>query len=100
MTVNMRSQFLRTNGFAVLEVDNRGSNRQGLVFETPIYGNMGDIKVSNQVAGVLCDVERGAADAERIAVSGWSYGGYMALKCLTNRADIFHVAISGAPITD
>jgi len=100
MTVDMRSQFLRTNGFAVLKVDNRGSDRRGLVFETPIYGNMGDIEVADQVAGVLWAIERGTADAERIAVSGWSYGGYMALKCLTDRADIFHAAISGAPVTD
>ena len=95
----MRSQFLRTNGFAVLKVDNRGSDRQGLVFITPIYGNMDDIEVANQVAGALCAVESGKADAERIAVSGWSYGGYIALKCLTDCADIFDAAISGAPVT-
>ena len=32
-------------------------------------------------------------------LSGWSYGGYMALKCLTDRPDIFHAAVSGAPVT-
>lgn len=100
MTVDMRSQFLRANGFAVIKVDNRGSNRRGLVFEAPIKGNMGDLEVSDQVAGVEWAIEQGIADKDRVAVSGWSYGGYMALKCLTERPDIFHAAISGAPVTD
>ena len=100
MTADMRSQFLRANGFAVLKVDNRGSNRRGLVFEAPIQGNMGDLEVADQVAGVDFAVKQGMADRTRVAVSGWSYGGYMALKCLTDRPDIFHAAISGAPVTD
>jgi dipeptidyl-peptidase-4 len=44
--------------------------------------------------------KEGFADADRVAVSGWSYGGYMALKCLTDRPDVFHAAVSGAPVTD
>lgn len=100
MTADMRSQFLRTNGFAVLKVDNRGSNRRGLGFETPVYGNMGEMEVADQVAGVKWAVEKGIADEERVSVSGWSYGGYMALKCLQDRPDVFHAAVSGAPVTD
>ena len=97
----MRSQFLRANGFAVLKVDNRGSNRRGLVFEAPIRSKMGEVEVADQVSGVefVCK-ELGIADSSRVAVSGWSYGGYMALKCLTDRPDVFHAAISGAPVTD
>ena len=36
----------------------------------------------------------------RVAVSGWSYGGYMALRCLRGRPDVFHAGVSGAPVTD
>ena len=100
MTADMRSQFLRANGFAVLKVDNRGSNRRGLVFEMPIYGNVGDLEVADQVAGVDWAVAQGIADQERVAVSGWSYGGYMALKCLSGRPDVFQAAVAGAPVTD
>lgn len=39
-------------------------------------------------------------DLSRVAVEGWSYGGYMALMCLARRPQIFKVAISGAPVTD
>jgi dipeptidyl-peptidase-4 len=100
MTADMRSQFLRANGFAVLKVDNRGSNRRGLGFEAAIYGNLGDLEVADQVAGVHWAIAQGIADKERVAVSGWSYGGYMALKCLTGRPDVFHAAVAGAPVTD
>jgi dipeptidyl-peptidase-4 len=100
MTADMRSQFLRANGFAVIKVDNRGSNRRGLVFEAPIYGNLGDLEVADQVAGVEWAIQEGIADKERVAVSGWSYGGYMALKCLAGRPDVFHAAVAGAPVTD
>jgi dipeptidyl-peptidase-4 len=100
MTADMRSQFLRANGFAVLKVDNRGSNRRGLEFEAAIYGNLGDLEIADQVAGVQWAIAQGIADKERVAVSGWSYGGYMALKCLTGRPDVFHAAVAGAPVTD
>eukprot|EP00977_Amphora_coffeiformis_P012448 scaffold3077_cov162-Amphora_coffeaeformis.AAC.7 len=100
MTADLRSQFLRNNGFAIIKVDNRGSNRRGLVFETPIYGQMGELEVADQVAGVQWAVQQGFADKDKVAVSGWSYGGYMALKCLSERPDVFHAAVSGAPVTD
>eukprot|EP00566_Odontella_aurita_P009005 CAMPEP_0113531166 /NCGR_PEP_ID=MMETSP0015_2-20120614/3347_1 /TAXON_ID=2838 /ORGANISM="Odontella" /LENGTH=816 /DNA_ID=CAMNT_0000429975 /DNA_START=9 /DNA_END=2459 /DNA_ORIENTATION=+ /assembly_acc=CAM_ASM_000160 len=100
MTADLRSQFLRDQGFAIIKVDNRGSNRRGLVFETPIYGNMGELEVADQVAGVQYAIDQGWADPNKVAVSGWSYGGYMALKCLSERPDIFHAAVSGAPVTD
>jgi dipeptidyl-peptidase-4 len=100
MTADLRSQFLRDQGFAIIKVDNRGSNRRGLLFETPIYGNMGELEVADQVAGVQYAIDQGWADPNKVAVSGWSYGGYMALKCLSERPDVFHAAVSGAPVTD
>jgi len=100
MTADLRSQFLRDQGFAILKTDNRGSNRRGLTFEAPIYGNMGELEVADQVAGVQYAIDQGWADPNKVAVSGWSYGGYMALKCLSERPDVFHAAVSGAPVTD
>ncbi|KAL7540025.1 hypothetical protein ACHAXR_009804 [Thalassiosira sp. AJA248-18] len=100
MTADLRTQFLRDQGFAVIKVDNRGSNRRGLVFETPVFGNMGELEVADQAAGVAFAVDQGWADPNKVAVIGWSYGGYMALKCLSERPDVFHAAVSGAPVTD
>ena len=96
----MRTQFLTQNGFAVTKVDNHGSNHRGLLFEVPVYEKMGDLEIEDQVAGVNWAVKNGIADKERVAISGWSYGGYMALKGLTDRPDVFQAAVSGAPVTD
>eukprot|EP00547_Thalassionema_nitzschioides_P013584 CAMPEP_0194249212 /NCGR_PEP_ID=MMETSP0158-20130606/19922_1 /TAXON_ID=33649 /ORGANISM="Thalassionema nitzschioides, Strain L26-B" /LENGTH=872 /DNA_ID=CAMNT_0038985681 /DNA_START=214 /DNA_END=2828 /DNA_ORIENTATION=- len=102
MTADLRCHFWTENGFAVLKVDNRGSSRRGLAFETPIYGNMGELEVADQVAGVEWAVARynTSIDRNRVAVCGWSYGGYMALQCLLSRPDVFQAAVSGAPVTD
>ena len=100
MTADLRTQFLRDQGFAVIKTDNHGSNRRGLLFETPIYGNLGELEVADQVAEVQFAAAQGWADANKVAVSGWSYGGYMAIKFLSERPDVFHAAVSGAPVTD
>jgi len=100
MTADLRTQFLREQGLATIKVDNRGSNRRGLAFETAIFGNMGELEVADQAAGVKYAIEQGWADPNKVAVIGWSYGGYMALKCLSDRPDVFHAAVSGAPVTD
>ena len=100
MTADLRTQFLREQGLATIKVANRGSNRRGLAFETAIFGNMGELEVADQAAGVKYAIEQGWADPNKVAVIGWSYGGYMALKCLSDRPDVFHAAVSGAPVTD
>jgi dipeptidyl-peptidase-4 len=98
-TVDMRAQYLRTKGFLVVKIDNRGSARRGQAFEGAIKHNLGDIEVQDQVAGVKWLVERGVTDPLRVGIYGWSYGGYMALMCLSRAPDLFQVAVSGAPVT-
>ena len=44
-------------------------------------------------------VARGVTDRARVAITGWSYGGYMSLMCLAQRPDVFKIAICGAPVT-
>jgi len=100
MTADLRTQYLCENGFAVIKVDNRGSNRRGLNFESQIFGNMGELEVADQAAGVKYAIDQGFANPDKVAMIGWSYGGYMALKCLSDRPDVFHAAVSGAPVTD
>jgi len=60
---------------------------------------MGQVEVKDQVDGLEYLIEKGYIDKNRIGVTVWSYGGYLALLCLAQRPDIFKVAISGAPVT-
>jgi dipeptidyl-peptidase-4 len=99
MTVDMRAQYLRSQGFLVFKLDNRGSARRGLAFERAVRHNLGDLEVQDQVDGVRWLVERGLADPDRVGVMGWSYGGYMALMCLARAPEQFKVAVAGAPVT-
>lgn len=99
MTVNMRAQYLRSQGFLVFVLDNRGSARRGLAFEGVIKHTMGDIEVRDQVDGVRWLAAQGLADPARVGVYGWSYGGYMACMCLARAPETFKVAVAGAPVT-
>jgi len=96
---DMRAQRLRSLGFAVVKCDNRGSSRRGLGFEAAIRHRLGRLEVLDQVAIVRQLTMRGIADANRVGIYGWSYGGYLAAMCLCRAPDIFHVAVAGAPVT-
>ncbi len=99
MTCAMRVQSLRSRGYLVFALDNRGSARRGLAFEGAIKGSMGDIEVRDQVDGVRWLVAQGLADYERVGVYGWSYGGYMTLMCMSRAPDVFRMGVAGAPVT-
>lgn len=99
LTASMRSQYLRSLGFLVFVLDNRGSARRGLSFEAAIAGDMGHAEVEDQVDGVRHLVERGLIDPQRVGIYGWSYGGYMAAMCLVRAPDTFRAAVAGAPVT-
>jgi dipeptidyl-peptidase-4 len=99
MTVDLRAQYLRDNGYLVFKLDNRGSARRGLAFEGALRHDMGNVEVQDQVAGVEWLVAQGIGDPERVAIYGWSYGGYMAAMALARAPETFKVAIAGAPVT-
>ena len=95
----MRAQYLRSLGFLVFILDNRGSARRGLEFEGCIRHRLGTVEVEDQVDGVRWLVEKGLTDPDRVGIYGWSYGGYMALMCLGCASETFKLAVSGAPVT-
>ena len=99
LTAALRAQYLRALGYLVFKLDNRGSARRGLAFESAIKQRMGTVEVDDQVDGVRWLVAQGLADAKRVGVIGWSYGGYMALMCLAKAPETFRVAVAGAPVT-
>ncbi|WP_045119223.1 S9 family peptidase [Haliangium ochraceum] len=99
LTADLRSQHLRSQGYLVFKLDNRGSAYRGLAFESALHRDMGNVEVADQVDGVRWLVERGLADPERVGIFGWSYGGYMAAMALMRAPETFHVAVAGAPVT-
>jgi dipeptidyl-peptidase-4 len=93
-------QFLAQQGFVVFTLDNRGSGARGVRFETALHRRMGQVEVEDQVAGVAFLRRQPFVDPQRVGVFGWSYGGYMALRCLMLAPDFFQAGVAGAPVTD
>ena len=60
---------------------------------------MGTVEVRDQVAAVDYVVSRGLADPARVAIMGWSYGGYLSAMSLAKASDTFRAAVVGAPVT-
>jgi dipeptidyl-peptidase-4 len=97
---NAVSQWFVRRGWHVFSLDNRGTSGRGKAFEDPIHLKMGDVEVRDQKVGVDWLRERADVDADRIAVHGWSYGGYMVLRLLAAHPGLFAAGASGAPVTD
>jgi dipeptidyl-peptidase-4 len=98
-TVDMHAQALRSRGYLVVKIDNRGSARRGLAFEGIIKNDLGHFEVDDQVDGVRWLVEQGLTDPQRVGIHGWSYGGYMAAMALVRAPETFQLGIAGAPVT-
>jgi dipeptidyl-peptidase-4 len=86
-------------GWIVFTIDNRGTNRRGTKFESAVYRKMGDAEVEDQLAGVEWLRKQPFIDPKKIAVQGWSYGGYMTLKLLEKAPGVFAAGVSVAPVT-
>ena len=93
-------QVLAHRGYVVWTLDNRGSNDRGMAFEAPIYRELGKVEVADQRRGVEHLIEMGFVDANRIGITGWSYGGYMTIHSMLFAPDVFKVGVAGAPVTD
>ena len=99
LTADLQAQYLATQGFAVVRVDNRGSARRGLDFEAPLKDHLGTVEIADQVDGVRFAMAQGWVDGERVGMTGWSYGGFMTLMCMLREPDVFKVGVAGAPVT-
>jgi dipeptidyl-peptidase-4 len=100
MTADLRAQYFTQLGFAVWKLDNRGSARRGVAFETAIHRDMGTPEVRDQVDGVkFLLANHPEIDPRRVGVNGRSYGGYMTLRCLTEAPEVFHAGVAEAPVT-
>lgn len=94
------TQYMLQQGYVVFQLDNRGSNYRGTAFEFPIYKELGNIEVQDQITGVKFLRSLDFVDAKRIGVFGHSYGGYMAIMAMFKAGDYFKAGVSGAPVTD
>jgi dipeptidyl-peptidase-4 len=92
-------EYLVDQGWVVFTIDNRGTNRRGTRFEGAVYHAMGEVEVADQLAGVEWLKRQDFIDPAKVAVMGWSYGGYMTLKLLEKAPGTFAAGVAVAPVT-
>ncbi len=92
-------QAIVDRGYIWFALDNRGSANRGVAFEQPIYRGMGGVEVRDQKLGAEFLKTLPFVDPDKIAIDGWSYGGYMTLKQLQADPGLYAAGIAGAPVT-
>ncbi len=93
------AQAIVDKGYIYFVLDNRGSANRGVDFEQPLYRAMGAAEVRDQKAGAEYLKTLDFVDPAKLAIYGWSYGGYMTLKQLEADPGLYAAGISGAPVT-
>ena len=95
------SQWFADQGFVVVVADGRGTPGRGSAYERAVHGDLAGPVLDDQVAvlDALAGIEP-RADLSRVAIRGWSFGGYLAALAVLRRPDKFHCAVAGAPVTD
>ena len=99
LAFSSRAQLLAAQGWIVFEPNYRGSDNLGNAFQAAIHNDAGAGPGRDVMAGVAQLIQRGSVDTSRMAVSGWSYGGYMTTWLLGNYPDKWKAAVAGAAVT-
>jgi dipeptidyl aminopeptidase/acylaminoacyl peptidase len=92
-------QVIAAQGYVVFEPNYRGSDNLGNAYQRAIYRDAGDGPGRDVMAGLAAVEQMGFVDADKIAVSGWSYGGYMT-SWMIGHYHIWKAAVSGAAVND
>ncbi len=97
----LTSQWFAEQGFAVVIADGRGTPGRGPAWDRAVAGDLAGPVLEDQVGALRAACDQYAdLDAGRVAIRGWSFGGYLAALALLRRPDVFHAAVAGAPVTD
>jgi dipeptidyl-peptidase-4 len=93
-------QLLASKGYVVVSVDNRGTGARGSAFRHATYMKLGQLESQDQIDGARWIGHQPWADSSRIAIWGWSGGGYMTAMTASKGGALFKSAIAVAPVID
>jgi dipeptidyl aminopeptidase/acylaminoacyl peptidase len=100
MTFSAAAQLMAARGWLVFQPNYRGSDNLGRQFQGAISNDAGAGPGRDVIAGIEVLKQRGIVDETRMAVSGWSYGGYMTSWMLGNYPTLWKAGVAGAAVTD
>lgn len=96
---HLTSQWFADQGFAVIVADGRGAPGRSPAWEKAVRDDF-TLTLDDQIEALEGLAGRFPLDLSRVAIRGWSYGGYLAGLAALRRPDVFHAAVVGAPVTD
>ncbi len=86
---DIQKQYWAANGFAIFDVNHRGSSGYGRAYRDALYGLWGERDASDIIDGIEYLIENGMADKNRVCIRGKSAGGYAVLRVLTEYPSVF-----------
>lgn len=92
--------WMAEQGYLIFTVDNRGSENRGFAFESIIHGRLGVHEMDDQMKGVDYLKSLPYVDGNRLAVHGWSFGGFMTTSLMLRKPGTFTTGVAGGPVTD
>lgn len=97
-----KPQWLADQGFCVIVADGRGTPGRGPEWDRAVKDEFASVTLADQVAALDAVARAWPDDVDtgRVAMSGWSYGGYLSALAVLMRPDVFHAAVAGAPATE
>ncbi|MFF0220989.1 prolyl oligopeptidase family serine peptidase [Streptomyces sp. NPDC004629] len=96
---HLTSQWFADQGFAVVVADGRGTPGRSPAWEKAVHGDF-TVALDDQIEALQDLAKTHPLDLSRVAIRGWSYGGWLAALAVLRRPDVFHAGIAGAPVTD
>jgi dipeptidyl aminopeptidase/acylaminoacyl peptidase len=97
---NLWCHYMATRGYVVFFADGRGTQHRGIEWQQAIHRHMGTKEIEDQVSVLTHVLSEPFADAARVGVTGWSYGGFMTLPLMTREGQRYQGGVAGAPVTD
>lgn len=97
---HLTSQWFADQGFAVVVADGRGTPGRSPAWEKAVRDDVAAVVLQDQVDALQALAADFPLDLDRVAIRGWSFGGYLAALAALRRPDVFHAAVVGAPVTD
>ncbi|KAG0172925.1 hypothetical protein DFQ29_008182 [Apophysomyces sp. BC1021] len=86
--------------YIVVMVDGRGTGYRGRKYKVGVRGRLGELEAMDQVNAARHWASLNYVDKSRIAIWGWSYGGYLASKVVETNTGVFSTAMAVAPVSD
>ena len=96
----MWMHWMANQGYIVYTVDGRGSANRGFDFENQIHRQVGEVEMEDQLTGVEYLKSLPYVDGKRLAIHGWSYGGFMTTSLMLRHPGVFTTAVAGGPVID